>query len=52
VLLPEDFTTDSGELSSTLKIKRYVVEERYREQIEEMFSRKAPHAPAVSAAAR
>lgn len=42
VLLPREFTTDSGELSATLKIKRRVVEERYRDQIEEMFRRHAP----------
>ncbi len=46
VLLPREFTTDSGELSATLKIKRRVVEERYRDQIEEMFGRPAPPQPA------
>jgi long-chain acyl-CoA synthetase len=49
VLLPREFTIASGELSATLKIKRRVAEERYQEQIEAMFSRKAPHAqPAVA----
>jgi len=42
VLLPRELTTDSGELSATLKIRRRVVEERYRDQIEEMFRRHAP----------
>ncbi len=42
VLLPNEFTIASGELSATLKIKRRVVEERYRDQIEEMFLRRAP----------
>jgi len=42
VLLPAEFTMASGELSATLKVKRRVVEERYRDAIEEMFSRKAP----------
>ena len=37
ILLPRQFTTASGELSVTLKIKRRVVEERYRNQIEKMF---------------
>lgn len=41
VLLPREFTIASGELSSTLKIKRPVVETRYKDLIEEMFSRKA-----------
>jgi long-chain acyl-CoA synthetase len=42
VLLPEAFTIDSGELSATLKVKRRVVEECYRELIDEMFSRRPP----------
>jgi long-chain acyl-CoA synthetase len=44
VLLPQEFTIASGELSVTLKVKRRVVEENYRAQIEEMFSRHAPQA--------
>lgn len=50
VLLPREFTIDSGELSVTLKVKRRVVEERYQEEIEEMFSRPAPHAQPAAAA--
>jgi len=42
VLLPQEFSMGSGELSATLKIKRPVVKERYRAQIEEMFSHRAP----------
>ncbi|MBZ5564161.1 MAG: long-chain fatty acid--CoA ligase [Acidobacteriia bacterium] len=49
VLLPKEFTMDSGELSATLKVKRRVVEERYRELIEELFSRHAPPVERVSA---
>ncbi len=49
VLLPKEFTMDSGELSATLKVKRRVVEERYRELIEEMFSRHAPQAEHAAA---
>jgi long-chain acyl-CoA synthetase len=44
ILLPQEFTIASGELSSTLKVKRRVVEEKYRAQIEEMFSHRAPPA--------
>jgi long-chain acyl-CoA synthetase len=49
ILLPREFTIASGELSAALKIKRRVVEERYQEQIEEMFTRKAPHPPSAVA---
>jgi long-chain acyl-CoA synthetase len=42
VLLPQEFTIASGELSATFKVKRPVVKERYWAQIEEMFSHHAP----------
>jgi long-chain acyl-CoA synthetase len=38
-LLPKEFTIASGELSPTQKIKRGVVEHRYREVIEEIYQR-------------
>ena len=44
ILLPQEFSIASGELSLTLKVKRRVVEEKYRAQIEEMFSHRAPQA--------
>jgi long-chain acyl-CoA synthetase len=40
VLLPRDFTEETGELTPTLKVKRRVVQERYREQIETMYQGK------------
>jgi long-chain acyl-CoA synthetase len=49
VLLPQEFTIASGELSATFKVKRRVVEERYRAQIEEMFSHHAPPVQSVPA---
>jgi long-chain acyl-CoA synthetase len=44
VLLPRELSIQENEVSATLKIKRRVVEERYRANIEEMFSRQAPQA--------
>lgn len=37
-LIPREFTVEGGELSLTLKVRRKVVEERYREEIEAMYA--------------
>ena len=37
-LLPHDFTEESGELTPTLKVRRRVVQERYREVIDSMYA--------------
>src|SRR5689334_20516755 len=37
-LLPHEFTIDGGELTPTLKVKRKVIDERYGELIEDLYS--------------
>lgn len=36
-ILPREFSIDSGELTPTLKVKRKVVEERWKEEIEKLY---------------
>jgi long-chain acyl-CoA synthetase len=38
VIVPREFTVEGGELSPAMKIKRRVVEERYKAQIEEAYA--------------
>jgi len=38
-ILPRDLSTETGELTPSLKVKRKVVAERYRREIEEMYAR-------------
>ncbi|MGH9397020.1 MAG: AMP-dependent synthetase/ligase [Terriglobia bacterium] len=39
-LLAQEFSIESGELSPSLKVKRFIVEERYRELIDAIYRRK------------
>jgi long-chain acyl-CoA synthetase len=43
-LLPQDFSEQGGELTPTLKVKRRAVQDRYREEIDEMYEGKAARA--------
>ena len=36
-ILPEDFTIEKGELTPSMKVKRRVLDERYRDVIEELY---------------
>lgn len=36
-LLPREFTIDSGELTNTLKLRRRIVEDHYKQEIEKMY---------------
>jgi long-chain acyl-CoA synthetase len=36
-LLPEDFTVDAGDLTASLKVKRKVVEQKYRSVLDEFY---------------
>jgi long-chain acyl-CoA synthetase len=37
-VLPRPFSTETGELTPTLKLKRRVIDERYAAEIEEMYA--------------
>ncbi|MFC3998730.1 AMP-dependent synthetase/ligase [Nocardiopsis sediminis] len=37
-ILPHDFSEDGGEMTASLKVKRHVVAQRYRKEIEEIYS--------------
>jgi long-chain acyl-CoA synthetase len=37
LLVPDEFTATDGSLTPTLKLRRRVIEERYREQIDELY---------------
>ncbi|HXN52331.1 MAG TPA: long-chain fatty acid--CoA ligase [Candidatus Acidoferrum sp.] len=45
-LLPDDFTFDNGSLTFTLKLKRRVVEQQYRDMIDKLYEDTPETAPA------
>jgi len=44
MLVPDEFSAESGALTPTLKLRRRVIEDRYRQQIDELYA-KAETAP-------
>lgn len=38
ILVPDEFTADNGALTPTLKLRRRVIEQRYKEQIDELYA--------------
>jgi long-chain acyl-CoA synthetase len=38
LLIPEEFSAESGTLTASMKLRRRVVEERYRQRIEELYA--------------
>jgi long-chain acyl-CoA synthetase len=38
IVIPDEFSPESGTLTASMKLRRRVVEERYRKQIEKMYS--------------
>lgn len=42
LIVPDDFSVDAGEVTPTLKLRRRVIEQKYKQQIDEMYSQSAP----------
>lgn len=38
IVVPDEFTTDNGALTPTMKLRRRVIEERYKKQIDELYA--------------
>ena len=38
MLVADEFTAENGVLTPTLKLKRRIIEERYRQQIDELYA--------------
>jgi long-chain acyl-CoA synthetase len=45
IVVPDEFTAENGALTPTLKLRRRVVEERYRKEIDEVYARAEATSP-------
>jgi long-chain acyl-CoA synthetase len=48
LVVPNEFTIDAGEITPSLKLRRRVIEEKYKPQIDAMYAHAAPVAESVS----
>jgi len=48
LLVPDEFTEANGILTPTLKLRRKAIEERYRQQIEDLYAEAASQVPVVA----
>jgi len=46
-ILPEDFSQPTGELTSTLKVKRNIVQQNYAQTIDEIYASPTDHIAAM-----
>jgi long-chain acyl-CoA synthetase len=42
LVVPDDFTVDAGEITATLKLRRRVIEQKYKQQIDTLYAESAP----------
>ena len=42
VVVPDEFTVATGEITPTLKLKRRVIEAKYKQQIDELYQQPHP----------
>jgi long-subunit acyl-CoA synthetase (AMP-forming) len=42
VIVPDEFSVAGGEITPTMKLKRRIIETKYKDQIEELYSEPHP----------
>jgi long-chain acyl-CoA synthetase len=47
VLVPDEFSTENGTLTASMKMRRRAVEERYHQLIQEMYAKAEVEGPMV-----